>query len=359
MKKLLLIFFVLCFSVSYSQTLLLNENFDYGATANSDITLTTQNWARHSGAQGPQYLTTSLTYTGYPSSNVGGAISFTYGSSSVNDGDVNRTLSSSVTTTSNVYASFLVNFTSAKTSSTGAGDYFFHLGPTIISTTFRGRVFCNLSGTDKWVIGLTKSSETPVTYSSTVLSLNHTYLVVLKFSFNTTAADDDLVTLYVYDSNTPTSEPGSPLATVGPVGAGTTNDLTDIGAVAIRQSSNCPTGTIDGIRVSDNWGLAVTGVATGVEEDNSTLPTKFNLSQNYPNPFNPSTVIKYQVPQNSFVNINVYDVLGNQVRTLVREEKAAGSYDVKFDASNMPSGVYFYSIQAGAFTQTKKMILMK
>ena len=98
---------------------------------------------------------------------------------------------------------------------------------------------------------------------------------------------------------------------------------------------------------------------TDVKNEFSTLPTTFELSQNYPNPFNPSTVIKYQVPQNTFVNINVYDILGNQIKTLVREEKAAGSYELKFDASNMPSGVYFYSIQAGAFSQTKKMILMK
>ncbi|MFA7228908.1 MAG: T9SS type A sorting domain-containing protein, partial [Melioribacteraceae bacterium] len=78
-----------------------------------------------------------------------------------------------------------------------------------------------------------------------------------------------------------------------------------------------------------------------------------------PNPFNPSTLIKYQVPQNTHVNISVYDILGNKISTLVNQEKAAGSYELSFNADNMPSGVYFYTIQTGSFTQTKKMILMK
>ncbi len=88
-------------------------------------------------------------------------------------------------------------------------------------------------------------------------------------------------------------------------------------------------------------------------------PSKFSLSQNYPNPFNPMTIISYQLPINSFVTINVYNVLGNEVATLVSERKSAGKYEVNFDASNLGSGVYFYTLRAENFSQTRKMVLLK
>ncbi len=91
----------------------------------------------------------------------------------------------------------------------------------------------------------------------------------------------------------------------------------------------------------------------------------FNLFQNYPNPFNPTTTIKYSIPQRSIVNITVYNILGKKIITLVNEEKQAGNYEIKFDGSNFPSGVYFYKMQTNAsissstFTETKKFILLK
>jgi len=92
---------------------------------------------------------------------------------------------------------------------------------------------------------------------------------------------------------------------------------------------------------------------------NVAAPIDFTLAQNYPNPFNPSTIISYSVPQNSFVTLKVYDVLGNEVTTLVNETKSAGKYDVRFDASELSNGVYFYTVNADNFTSTKKMLLMK
>jgi hypothetical protein len=88
-------------------------------------------------------------------------------------------------------------------------------------------------------------------------------------------------------------------------------------------------------------------------------PTKFEISQNYPNPFNPSTTISYSVPAKEFVSIKVYDVLGKEVTTLVNDEKPAGSYEIEFNATASPSGVYFYQLKAGDFVETKKMILLK
>jgi hypothetical protein len=89
------------------------------------------------------------------------------------------------------------------------------------------------------------------------------------------------------------------------------------------------------------------------------LPTQLNLEQNYPNPFNPTTTVKYQIPELSFVTLKVYDVLGNEIATLVKEEKPAGRYKVEFNATGLPSGIYFYRLHAGSFEKTKKMELMK
>jgi hypothetical protein len=89
------------------------------------------------------------------------------------------------------------------------------------------------------------------------------------------------------------------------------------------------------------------------------IPSKYYLSQNYANPFNPNTTIKYQIPELSFITLKVYDVLGSEITTLVNEEKPIGGYEIKFDATGLPSGIYFYQLQAGDFVETKKMILMK
>jgi len=86
---------------------------------------------------------------------------------------------------------------------------------------------------------------------------------------------------------------------------------------------------------------------------------KYVLFDNYPNPFNPTTTIKYQIPELSFVTLKIYDVLGNEIATLDNEERPAGEYEVEFDATELTSGIYFYRLQANSFVETKKMVLMK
>lgn len=94
-------------------------------------------------------------------------------------------------------------------------------------------------------------------------------------------------------------------------------------------------------------------------EDDISIPNLASLYQNYPNPFNPTTTVKYQIPELSFVTLKVYDVLGREIETLVNEEKFVGNYEINFNANNLPSGVYLYTIQAGEFAETKKMIILK
>jgi hypothetical protein len=95
------------------------------------------------------------------------------------------------------------------------------------------------------------------------------------------------------------------------------------------------------------------------EQINNVVPQNFQLEQNYPNPFNPSTTIRYSIPEASFATVKVYDMLGNEVVTLVNEEQHAGEYEVEFDASHLSSGIYFYKLQTAYYVETKKMILMK
>jgi photosystem II stability/assembly factor-like uncharacterized protein len=89
------------------------------------------------------------------------------------------------------------------------------------------------------------------------------------------------------------------------------------------------------------------------------IADKFVLEQNYPNPFNPTTKIRFQIADRSFVSLKVFDVLGNEVITPVNEEKPEGKYEISFNGSNLPSGVYFYKLTAGKFSETKKLIMLK
>jgi hypothetical protein len=92
---------------------------------------------------------------------------------------------------------------------------------------------------------------------------------------------------------------------------------------------------------------------------NEEIPDVYELEQNYPNPFNPSTVIRYGVPEDAKVTLAVYDILGSKVAELVNGNVAAGIHEVVFDASNLSSGIYFYRLSAGSFTQINKMLLLK
>lgn len=133
--------------------------------------------------------------------------------------------------------------------------------------------------------------------------------------------------------------------------------------VVLRIGAYSPYGDtylLDDIEIADSTGF------TGVEDLAGITPENFELSQNYPNPFNPSTTIRYALPFESKVNITVYNLLGQEVATLVKEEKPVGTYEVNFDASNLSSGVYLYKIQVypatsgtGSFIETKKMILLR
>jgi hypothetical protein len=135
------------------------------------------------------------------------------------------------------------------------------------------------------------------------------------------------------------------------------NQWSTISNVVINQSAN--TITFSNNQIASYYILTSDNV-TAVEE-NAAVPTGYSLGQNYPNPFNPSTNISYQIPVGSHVSLKVFDILGNEVATLVDEFKSAGSYNTQFSIHNsqLSSGVYIYQINAGSFMATKKFVLMK
>jgi hypothetical protein len=94
-------------------------------------------------------------------------------------------------------------------------------------------------------------------------------------------------------------------------------------------------------------------------ENNELAPSSFSLSQNYPNPFNPRTIINYELPITSFVDLGIYNMLGQKVVTLVSEKQSAGYHEVEFNGQILSSGIYLYRIEAGEFQDVKKMMLLK
>jgi hypothetical protein len=100
-------------------------------------------------------------------------------------------------------------------------------------------------------------------------------------------------------------------------------------------------------------------IATSVKRSEAVKPSGFSLEQNHPNPFNPSTQIHFSIGTSSFVTVKVFDALGREVRTLVDQQLESGAYVAPFSADNLSSGMYYYTLQAGSYIETKKMLLMK
>lgn len=109
---------------------------------------------------------------------------------------------------------------------------------------------------------------------------------------------------------------------------------------------------------TNSYGLYELQIPTNIVEENNLLPS-YQLYQNYPNPYNPTTKIKFSIPKSNIVQIKIYDILGNEIQTLLNKHYQVGTYEVDFNANNLPSGVYFYRMISGNYSETKKMILLR
>ncbi|MBK9332597.1 MAG: T9SS type A sorting domain-containing protein [Ignavibacteria bacterium] len=347
---------------------------------------------------------------------------------------------SEIKSSGSVYTFFLVNFDTVRST----GDYFCAYLPSASVTGFQCRVYARKmqSSSEKFAFGLSKTTTTGgIQWSDTVYSKGTTYLLVMKYTFNSVSNTDDEVSLFIFSEEVPASEP-SP--TLGPL-TGTGTDGSDIGRFAIRQGaqSSAPNFRIDEIFTGTGWsgvlpvelssfssfvkGRDVTlfwdskkeinnagfdveratdqdvwikvGFVSGYGNSNSVnyysytdrglptgkyfyrlkqtdingnyeyfnlnnevsigIPVKYELSQNYPNPFNPSTSISYDLPADGSVILKIFNVSGKEITTLVNEVKTAGYHTVNFNASGLSSGVYYYTISAGNYRASKKMILLR
>ncbi len=151
--------------------------------------------------------------------------------------------------------------------------------------------------------------------------------------------------------------------TYGTTDFGTTwtgTGYTGTAALWATSITNNPNGCLGGWSVGATGTIVkLTGNPVGIVNTNNQIPNEYRLAQNYPNPFNPTTNFIFALPKAGNVDLRVYDVLGREVETIVSEFKSAGSYTVEFNASNLTSGVYFYTLRTDDFTATKKMVLIK
>lgn len=253
MKHISTFFLTLITTFSFGQQLF-KDSFPYG----EKTFLTANGWTAHSGTgTNAMSVGAGLTYTGIASDG-NAALIGTSGE------DVNKAMSQSVNS-GVVYTSFLINVSAAQ----DAGDYFFHLGPKDLGTTFRGKVFIKKNGAG-FSVGVTKSSNT-ANYTTAIYDFNKTYSVVLKYTFKTASTTDDEVVLFV--NPTIETEPSTASAT-SPTGE---LDSENIGTVALRQgnASNAPTLRLDEIRVGLTW-ADVMQAANGVSVVLNNLPLSLN-----------------------------------------------------------------------------------
>ena len=219
----------------------------------------------------------------------------------------------------------------------------------------------NNLGQPQWTPNGIKVSGTPYTFTNTSISTNNNGVYV---SWSETSNPQG-VGIYAQRINPDSSfawQSNSVRLTDQFVNAGivTLNpDIDNGGAFVIFSYAGPPSGTGENLYAKYIGANGLLGGVTSIEDVQGTQPSDFDLSQNYPNPFNPSTKISWQLPVSGHQTLKVYDVLGNEVAILVDEFKAAGIYEVNFDAGSLSSGVYFYILQSGNLVVTKKMILMK
>jgi hypothetical protein len=155
-------------------------------------------------------------------------------------------------------------------------------------------------------------------------------------------------------------------STDGGVNWGADTRLTDAPDISVN-SSVTVSGSVVHVVWKDlrdgNWEIYYkrdpTGNVTGIKNIDLEIPKEFSLSQNYPNPFNPSTKIKFSLPSSQFVTLKVYDVLGREIAGLINELREVGNYEVQFNPDNLVSGIYYYRFQAGTYSETKKLVLLR
>jgi autotransporter-associated beta strand protein len=305
------------------------ENFDYGCVDNADlVSISGGNWSTISGSNDFYYSTTGLNYSGYSSSNIGGAAEFTTGPT----GDIKNVFSSSGINTGSVYASFLINMSS--TSST-TDDFFVSLIGDV-SNTYHGRVYMQKSGT-QFKLGVSKQSSSTSDQQTGLLDFGVTHLVIIKYEFQNLAGNTDPFKLWVFSSGVPALE-----ASAGtPISANTTGtDATNLKAFALRQT-NRPKGVVDGIRVGTTWAdvaCSATPAAVSYTWTGNTSTVWANAGNWSPNTGYPTAIDNITISTSTPNKLNITDCRTVKNFTL----NSTGNFDMSATGSLTINGTVTY-----------------
>jgi hypothetical protein len=290
----------------------------------------------------------SLSYPGFPASS---------GNKLAYDGPgVDAAKEFVLQTTGTVYYSYLFRVTSLGSLDT-VGGYFTTFYQSATSTTGGTCVWTRRDGS-AFDIGVSVRITTPISWSS-VKSLNTTYLIVASYEF-VSGTTNDVSRIWINPDASTFGAATPPTETL--TSTNNTTDLTGVARVQIRQDglTTTPFIELDELRIGTKWADVTTAVKpTNVVKNEGVTPSEFRLEQNYPNPFNPSTNIRFSLDATKAVSLKITDVLGRDVATLVNQTLEAGTYTVKWDATSVPSGVYFCTVRAGNSLATQRMILSK
>jgi hypothetical protein len=313
-----------------SAGLLFEENFAYAA----DSALTNNGWTAHSGTTVPVTVASSgLSYAPY------GATGGLAASLTGNGEDVSRTFDK-VDAGTPVYAAFLVNVASAHP----AGEYFFHLGPQTMGTIFRPRVFVRSSagGIQFGISG--SGSNTTAIWTEQEYNLNTTYLLAVRYEFGATGN-----TARLYVNPAVSNEPATASATAAEAGS---TSPTDIGTIALRQGTNFPVLTIDGLRVATSYAAVMAGGnLTGVREE--ILASGVRV---FPNPGTTTLQVQVEEAGIGISSLRIFDTMGRPV--LHRElQSISGKLDTFLSVSNLPRGHYFLLINTPKGTVKRQSVL--
>jgi hypothetical protein len=315
--------------------ILLEENFDY---AGGD-SLPNQTWAQIRNGEKIKIISPGLTYPGYTSSGIGNAAKV------VSDGNQEVRSTFSKQTSDSLYLSYLINVDSTST------DYgvYLYLGASDADIFHRYlTAYISSDESDKISFGVAKNSGIKTTAFD--YNFNETYLILLKYKF-IPGDENDEVSIWI---NPPLvgSEPEPDRVSTSGV------DADSLGGIVLSQitaSNKPPNAIIDGIRITTQW----EDIPSAINDPLIATANTYVLEQNYPNPFNPSTKIRFSLPKSEYVSIEIFNTLGQNVKTLLSKRLNAGHHEVDFMAHDLAAGLYYYSLRTSETYQVKKMILLK
>lgn len=346
MKKFyLFLFLVLALNYNASSQNVLTEDFNYAPV---DSLEKSGKWYR-SGLNtiyNIKVVAPGLEYKDYVGSGRGNACLI----SNAGEGDVLLNNFATPITSGSAYLSFMFRLDSLP--STVTIGYCICYNPNTGGTEHNTRFYIKRLSDTKFDVGVQKKGGTAIAFANKEYELHTTYLMVLKYAI-IPGMDNDSSSLYVFSNGVPQNEPLNPLVS-STAGSDFTGQATVVLSNNYAQSGlkGCNI-KLDGIRVGSSWQTSVLAIISAVS---NVKVEHTNNVFNYPNPFTQQTKIKYQLPSNGFVRMNIFNASGVQCAQLINEEQVSGEHEIFWDAGKIPAGMYLCKIQCNEFVVNKTLI---